>query len=412
MTYDFYVNCIDDIAATSEMKWGLRDAEAAEEFNSMRKTHKNYHAGKEAILRVLSKMEVDFLTARDDIRENVANGKDVVARKRAAMDQANQQRESHCAEERRQRGPLAAIVSSHDKAIGAKTFEEGVWAKNYKKWLNDLDRIRRERALIKEMQKLLAKLINVKSTSELELNQNDLAKSPELKSTFEELIQRAHKGHTDVVERLLIDLLKKLQAEEDETHKSIENQKTTLARQTKLESDLRAQRKTLQAKFDAQQARCVNARKDAKVKYATYTAANAVVVKDIATATKALDELEKEVEMVKSLRGTVTDWSKNKNFKKCRAPTALLQEGSSVSKKELYAREDAFADTLEVGNGEEEDEDIEADAAAKPDAAAAEDEDDVDAEEDEDTSVSGDAAARADDASESDDGEDDLAEFM
>lgn len=49
------------------------------------------------------------------------------------------------------------------------------------------------------MLRVLARLVNVKSLSELEIDHAALEKSPELKSLFVSFLDRAHEGHTNEV---------------------------------------------------------------------------------------------------------------------------------------------------------------------------------------------------------------------
>jgi hypothetical protein len=371
-SYNFYVDCMEDCAKTGSINMAKKDSASFNLWAKMKKTHKNYHHGKSALMKTLGKMEIDFLSTRDMIKSNMAHAKKRCQNGKVFYNGRVGRRKRICRRVGPLRGAFRRAAGRHNRMNGARIVAIRYWRKMYPKWIVTIVRIKREDKLIRKMLTILARLVGVKSVEELDLDQNELNKSPELKKTFTEFIQRAHRGHTNVVKKLLLQLLYKFKVEIRVTKRNIvqarKNKNTTILKE-KLRRKIRNRCKH---NLNVGVRNCRRARaseRAALLKFRGWLRARARLNRN---AGKQLRELMEEMRMVRYLQKVVMGWSKNKGFgrkhlKKCRRDEdeADVDESAAPTDAEMKKIDDSIpvaADEDKTApKAEEEDSDTEAD---------------------------------------------------
>eukprot|EP00295_Goniomonas_pacifica_P031792 CAMPEP_0175964126 /NCGR_PEP_ID=MMETSP0108-20121206/37394_1 /TAXON_ID=195067 ORGANISM="Goniomonas pacifica, Strain CCMP1869" /NCGR_SAMPLE_ID=MMETSP0108 /ASSEMBLY_ACC=CAM_ASM_000204 /LENGTH=704 /DNA_ID=CAMNT_0017292085 /DNA_START=6 /DNA_END=2120 /DNA_ORIENTATION=- len=358
LTMDFYKDCMFDCAATNSLQDVARDAEANEMFKEMKEKHKNYHKGKAALIRTLMKMNVEFKVEQRHIKEASEAQAEEVNKLKNHFNAAKDQQGVSCGAVHRVRAHLDRAKKDFDKADGAKNYIDKKWTAALEKWQKDSDQNKNEQELIGQMKTVLSDLVNVRTTSDLQIDQNQLAMAPKLRETFQELIDRAHEGHTDRVGVLLDQILANLAKEKADMDKDLAELKAQRQKIWARHAECRRAVNKGEADLAKQKRECARAKAHADSKYAEYKEGLQQQTEDEEERATLMEELKKEVEMIESLKETITNWSSGKKFGHCKTGNDLQVESEDADAGVTEAEASSVDEMFPV---EKHDDDVQAD---------------------------------------------------
>jgi hypothetical protein len=383
-------DCVEDIVATGNKDLAKDLAADKQETKELEGRGGNSvsKGGKNKLIRILAGMEKGFRTEAAKVKAAQRKARRAIAAKKKAAKKLSKAAKNACKKARKLARKAKALGAKRDKAKGARNFMQTRFVKASATVNKDRSKANREISLIRTLLGQLNKLVNCKvcprKVEELTfLDQNELAQSPHLRDQFQELIQKAYAGHTDVVQKLLNSLLAKLYKEKKQL--AADFAKVREARKRTARQYRRAQRKYQRASKKAQAAQraCNAAKAKSSAAKGAYKADLKQFNKDNLARVAQLNDVTNEADMARSLRRTVSNWTKNKKAKKC-LPQLDLEEDATPAAAATEQVEQADSEEADSEDSED-DEDSEADSEDEEDEDS-EDDDSEDVDEDEEES--------------------------